>query len=123
MQSYDTSYAKSMKLQADSKYKHGSCDSPTVELDSESTASPNPSNGLGSKMDKSTSKRSGAWTDSVPANGHRSDQDRSVRREVKGRGNGIKKIQVTVTFDGAEDLVVEAKLKKKDQRDHWRTIA
>ena len=122
MQSYDTSYVKSMKLQADGKYKHGSCDSPTVESDSESTTSPNPSDELGSKMDKSTSKRSGAWTDSVPASGHRSDQDKPVRREVKGRGNGIKKIQVTVTFDGAEDLVVEAKL-KKDQRDHWRTIA
>ena len=105
MQPYDTSYVNSTKLQADGKYKHGSCDSPTVKLDSESTTSPNPSNELGSKMDKST------------------DQDRPVRREVKGRGNGIKKIQVTVTFDGAEDLVVEAKLKKKDQRDHWRTIA
>ena len=122
MQSYDTSYVNSMKLQADGIYKHGSCDSPTVKLSSESATSPNPSNELGSKMDKSTSKRSGAWTNSVPASGHRSDQDRPVHREVKGRGNGIKKIQVTVTFDGAEDLVVEAKL-KKDQRDHWRTIA
>ena len=122
MQSYDTSYANSTKLQADGKYKHGLCDSRTVQLDSESITSPNPSNELGSKMDKSTSKRSGAWTDSVPAGGHRSDQDRPVRRELKGRGNGIKKIQVTVTFDGAEDLVVEAKLKQKDQRDQWRTL-
>lgn len=123
MQTYDSSYANSTKLQADGKNKHGSCDSGTVKVDSEFTTSPNPSNGLGSKMDKSTSKRSGAWTDSVPASGHKSDQDRPVRRELKGRGNGIKKIQVTVTFDGAEDLVVEAKLKKKDQRDNWRTIA
>ena len=123
MQSYNSSYANSTKLQADGIYKHGSCDSETVKLEPEFTTSPNPSNELGSKMDNSTSKRSGAWTDSVPASGHRSDQDRPVRREVKGRGNGIKKIQVTVTFDGAEDLVVEAKLKKKDQQDNWRTIA
>ena len=123
MQSYVTSYANSTKLQADGKYKRGSCDSRTVKLDPESTTSLNRSNELGSKMDRSTSKRSGAWTDSVPASGHRSDQDRPVRREVKGSGSGIKKIQITITFDGAEDLVVEAKLKKKDQRDHWRTIA
>ena len=123
MQLYDTSYANSTKLQADGNYKHGSCDSETVKLDPESTTSLNRANELGLKMDKSTSKRSAAGTDSVPASGHRSDQDRPVRREVKGRGNGIKKIQVTVTFDGAEDLVVETKLKKKDQRDHWRTIA
>ena len=123
LQLHDTSFANSTKLQADGRYKHGLCDSGTVKLDSESTTSPNPSNDFGSKMDKSTSKHFGGWTDSVPASGHRSDQGRLVRREVKGRGNGIKKIQITVTFDGAEDLVVEAKLKKKDQRDHWRTMA
>ncbi|KAM0799356.1 hypothetical protein BDR22DRAFT_333420 [Usnea florida] len=122
MLSYDSLYADPTKLQADGKHKHGSRDSGTVKLNSEFTTSRNSSNDLGLKMDESTSKRSAAWTASLPANGHRSDQDRSVRRELKGKGNGIKKIQVTVTFDGAEDLLVEAKLKKKDQRDKWTTI-
>ena len=120
MLSYDSLYANPTKLQADGKYKHGSRDSETVKLNSEFTTSRNPSDELRSRMDKSTSKRSAAW---MPANGHRSDQDRLVRRELKGKGNGIKKIQVTVTFDGAEDLLVEAKLKMKDQRDNWTTIA
>ena len=122
MLSYDSLCADPTKLQADGKYKHGSRDSGTVELKSEFTTSRNSSNELGSKMGKSTSKRSAAWTASVPATGRKSDQDRSVRRELKGKGNGIKKIQVTVTFDGAEDLLVEAKLKKKDERDNWTTI-
>lgn len=35
-----------------------------------------------------------------------------VHREIKARSNGIKKVQVTVTFDGADHLVIEANLQK-----------
>ena len=43
-----------------------------------------------------------------------SESPRTVRRESKASNKGIKKIQVTITFDGAaEDLSIEAKLQRK----------
>lgn len=57
----------------------------------------------------------GNGTRSLPATVERSDQHGPTPREFQGGGKGIKKIQVTVTFDGAEDLVVEATLRKRDQ--------
>ncbi|KAL9136189.1 MAG: hypothetical protein Q9175_002598 [Cornicularia normoerica] len=122
MQSYTSSYANPTKLHADGRSEQGSSGFETARPESELTASPNPSHQLRSKVVNLSPKRLGARTDPLPAGVHRSEQDGPVRRELKGRGKGIKKIQVTVTFDGAEDFVVEASL-KKDGQEHWRTIA
>lgn len=123
MQPYTSSHADSTKLHADNKAEQGSSSSSIARPAQQFAASPNPSHQLRSKVVNLSPKDSGIWTDSLPASVHRSDQHGPVRQEFKGRGKGIKKIQVTVTFDGAEDLVIEATLKKKDRQEHWRTTA
>ena len=123
MRSYTSSYANSTRLRRDDRPEQGSYSSGTTRQEQESTASPNSSHALRSKVVNLSRKSLGTLADSLPASVQRSDQHGHVREEVKGRGKGIKKIQVTVTFDGAEDLEIEATLKKKERQEHWRTMA
>ena len=81
------------------------------------SARPSLSHGPRSDVASLTRKYSGNGTRSLPVNVERSDQDGPMPRELHGGGKGIKKIQVTVTFDGAEDLVVEARLRKRDRHE------
>lgn len=124
MQSYNSSCAHATKLPANSRPKQRSSDSGTARPEQESAAAPNHSHQLRSKVVNMFPKRVGTWTDSMPANVHKSDQNGPARQEVKERGKGIKKIQVTVTFDGAEELVIEATMKRRDEQEElWRTMA
>ena len=81
------------------------------------SARPSLSHGRRSDVASLTPKDLGEGTHSLPAHVQRSDQHGPMPREFQGGGKGIKKIQVTVTFDGAEDLVVEATLRKRDRRE------
>ena len=81
------------------------------------SARPSLSHGPRSDVASLTRQYLGNGTRSLPATVERSDQHRPTPREFQGGGKGIKKIQVTVTFDGAEDLVVEATLRKRDQHE------
>ena len=83
----------------------------------EISARPSLSHGPRSDVASLTPKYSEKGTHSLPANVERSDQHGPMPREYQGGGKGIKKIQVTVTFDGAEDLVVEATLRKRDRHE------
>ena len=47
---------------------------------------------------------------------------KNVRRESKTSNRSIKKIQVTITFDGAEELVIDAKLQRRGGLEDWRTF-
>ncbi|KAK3178773.1 hypothetical protein OEA41_000910 [Lepraria neglecta] len=47
---------------------------------------------------------------------------KSVRRESKVSNMSIKKIQVTITFDVAEELVIDARLQRKGDLGDWRTL-
>ena len=47
---------------------------------------------------------------------------KSVRRESKASNRSIKKIQVTIIFDGAEELVIDARLQRKNGSGDWRTL-
>ena len=87
------------------------------------SARPSLSHGPRSHVASLTPKYLGKGTRSLPANVERSDQHGPMPREFQGGGKGIKKIQVTVTFDGAEDLVVEARLRKRDRREQSKTTA
>ncbi len=118
LQSYASSYAGSTKPKADDRPEQGSSGSGTARPEQEFTPSPDPSHNLRSKVVNWSPKRLGTQTVSSPAGEHKSDHHRHMRRELKGRAKGIKKIQVTVTFDGAEELVIEATLKKKDRQEH-----
>lgn len=121
--SYPSSHAISTKLSGDNRAEHGTPSSGTARPEHESTTSLNSSHEFRSKAINLSPKSVGTEADLLPASVHKSDQHGPVRRELKGRGKGIKKIQVTVTFDGAEELVIEATLKKKDGQEHWRTMA
>ena len=81
------------------------------------SARPSLSHGPRSNVASSTPHCLGNGTRSLSANVERPDQYGPMPRESQGGGKGIKKIQVTVTFDGAEDLVVEATLKKRDRHE------
>ena len=116
MQSYASSYANLTELHADNRPEHGSSGSRTAEPDQTFTTNSYPSAHLRSKVVYLSPTPSGTRRNSLPANVDKSDKYEPARREVKGRGKGIKKIQVTVTFDGAEELVVEAMLKRKDRQ-------
>lgn len=122
MPSYSPSYANPAMLHGEVRPGQGSSSFGTARPEQESTASPNSSHELRSKVVNLFPKRLDSPADSLSASVHRSDQDESVGRELNGRGKGIKKIQVTVTFDGAEDLVIEATLKNRDQQKRWRTM-
>ena len=123
LQSYTSSYAGSTKPKADDRPEQGSSGSGTARPEQEFTPSPDPSHHLRSKVVNWSPKRLGTQAISSPAGEHKSDHHRPMRREFKGRAKGIKKIQVTVTFDGAEELVIEATLKKKDRQEDCRTMA
>lgn len=123
MQPYTSSSADSMKQRAHHRPEQGSSGSGTARAEEGLTASRDPDQQLESKVVDLFPECSETWTDSLPPSVHRSDQHEPVHREVKGRGKGIKKIQVTVTFDGAEDLVIEAQLQNKDRHERWRTMA
>ena len=47
---------------------------------------------------------------------------KSVRRESKASNRSIKKIQVTIIFDGAKELVIDARLQRKGDSGDWRTL-
>ena len=81
------------------------------------SATPSLSHGPRSDVTSLTPKYLGNRTRSLPATVERSDQHGPMPRKFQGGGKGIKKIQVTVTFDGAEDLVVEATLRKRDRQE------
>ena len=80
-------------------------------------ARPSLSHGPQSDVASLTQQYLGNGTRSLPATVERGNQHGPTPRESQGGGKGIKKIQVTVTFDGAEDLVVEATLRKRDQQE------
>lgn len=88
-----------------------------------STARPSLSQGALSEAVNLTPKPLGSGTGSSPAGVQRSEQPGPVHRDPQGGGKGIKKIQVTVTFDGAEDLVIEAVLRMTDRQEQWKTMA
>lgn len=122
-QSYTSSNASSLRMHADSRPEQGSSGSGTVRPEQEFTGSRNPSHQLRSQVINFSPKRLSTSTDPLPARVNKNIQGEPVRRELKGKDKGIKKIQVTVTFDGAEDLMIEATLKRKDRQEHWRTMA
>ncbi|KAL2048472.1 hypothetical protein N7G274_000384 [Stereocaulon virgatum] len=47
---------------------------------------------------------------------------KTVRRASKASNRSIKKIRVTITFDGAEELVIDAKLQRRGGLEDWRTL-
>ena len=121
--SYTSPHASSTKLSGDNRIGLGSPDSGTARPEQGSTTSPNSSHEFRSKVVNLSPRSWGNRANLMPASVQQNDQHGPVRREVEERGKGIKKIQVTVTFDGAEDLVVEATLKKKDRQEQWRSMA
>lgn len=99
MQAYTSSSADSTKRRADSRPKQGSPGSGAARAEDGFTASPDPSQQLGLKVVNLSPARLETCTDSLPAS--RIDQDGPVHREAKGKGKkGIKKIQITISFDG-----------------------
>ena len=119
MQLYTSSPANSRKLHANNRLERRSSGYGTARPNQDFAASPSPSHAIRSKVVNMSPAHVGIWTKSMPADTHRSDQDVPVRRELQGRRDkGIKKIQVTVTFDGAEELVIEATLKRMDRQEH-----
>ena len=114
-QSYTSSQKKSTKLRADTRLEKGSASSETSRPQDEFSAGPSLDRQPRSEVVNFPPKRLGNGTSSLPTSVHGIDQEGPPRREVQGGGKGIKKIQVTVTFDGAEELVVEAMLKTHRQ--------
>jgi hypothetical protein len=47
---------------------------------------------------------------------------RTMRGESKASNRSIKKIQITITFDGAEELVIDAKLQRRGGLEDWRIL-
>lgn len=123
MQPYAPSSADSIRRRADSQLEQDSFGSRTARAGEGFTASPDPCQQLRSKVVNVSPTRRETWTDLLPASVHRRDQDGPVHGEVEGKGKGIKKIQVIITFDGAEDLVIEAQLQNENGQEHWRTTA
>ena len=117
-QSYTSSYTKSTKLRADTRLEKDSSSSEIMRPENGFSAGPSLDRQPRSEVVNFAPKRLGNGTGSLPTSDHGSDQDGPPRREVQGGGKGIKKIQVTVTFDGAEDLVVEAMLRKRQRQEH-----
>lgn len=62
-------------------------------------------------------KRSSASTGPSTASVQVSGLPKTVNREMKSSGKGIKRIQVTVTFDGVADLVIDARLDPRDEHE------
>ena len=114
MQLHTSSCAKSTILHGDNSLEKGSSGSESAGPKPGFAARPSLSHGPRSEVVNLSPKRLGSGTGSFPANVQKSDQHGYMRREPQGGGKGIKKIQVTVTFDGAEDLVIEATLRKRE---------
>ena len=101
MQAYTSPSVDSTKRRDDSRPEQSSSDSRAAKVEEGFTVSPDPSQQLGLKVVNLSPVRLETCTDSLPASVQRSDQDGSVHREVKGKGKkGIKKIQITISFDG-----------------------
>ena len=113
VQSHTTSYSK----------EKGSSGSEVARPGQGLTARPSLSHGALSEAVNLTPKPLGSGTGSSPAGVQRSEQPGPVHWDLQGGGKGIKKIQVTVTFDGAEDLVMEAVLRMTERQEQWRTMA
>ena len=119
-QSYTSSNAETTMLHADNGLNKGSSGLKTVRPRQGFTANSSLSSQPRSEVQSLTPKHLGTGKASLPASVPRSDQNVPIHQEARGGGGkGIKKIQVTVTFDGAEDLVVEAT--SRDRHEHWRT--
>ena len=117
MQAYNPSSANSTKRDADSRPEQGSSGSTAARAEEGFSPSPDSSQQLGLKVVNLSPARLENCTDSLPAS--RSDHDGPVHREVKGKAKkGIKKIHITISFDGAEDLVIEAQPQNKDGQEH-----
>ena len=116
-QSRIQSHASSHATSSDKSPIRRSSGSETARAKEGISARPSLSHGPRSDMASLTPTYSGKGTRSLPAHVERSDQHGPMPRESQGGGKGIKKIQVTVTFDGAEDLVVEATLRKRDRHE------
>ena len=116
-QSRIQSHASSHATSSDKGLIRKSSGSETARPKEGISARPSFSHGPRSDMASLTRTYSGKGTRSLPAHVERSDQHGPMPRESQGGGKGIKKIQVTVTFDGAEDLVVEATLRKRDRHE------
>lgn len=114
VQSHTSSFAKSAMLHPANRLGKGLSISKTTRPEQGSPTRPSFSHRPRSEVVNLASKRLGSGAGPLPANVQRSDQYGHMGRESQGGGKGIKKIQVTVTFDGMEDLVIEARLKKRD---------
>ena len=118
MRSYTASHADSRKSHVDFGITQPPSSSATTRPEQETSTSPKPSLQHQSKVVNLSPKRVGTPTESSVQS---SGQHGAMRREIEGRGKGIKKIQVIVIFDGAEDLMVEATL-SEDGQEHLRTM-
>ena len=112
-QSRVQSYNPSPATLSDKSLEKRSSDFETAKPEETLSARPSLSQGPRSDVASLTAKYLGNGTRSLPATVERSDQHGPMPRDFQGGGKGIKKIQVTVTFDGAEDLVVEATLRRR----------
>lgn len=92
-----------------------SSSSATVNIQARSSAEAPPSQGLeaAEQFVEHSRASAGGSIASVPSNG----VPDSVSREVKSSGKGIKRIQVTVTFDGAADIVIDTRLDPIEYRE------
>ena len=117
-QSHTFSHAKSTNLHASENLENGSSGCETARPGQGFPARPNLSHRPRSDVVSLSPECLGNGTRSLPANVERSDQHGPMPREPQVGGKGIKKIQVTVTFDGAEDLVIEASLRKRNRHEH-----
>ena len=124
MQPYQPSYAKTTIVHANGRKEKCSSGSETIEPAQRFTYSPSLPPQHRSEIFNLGPKSLRTGQCSSPASAVRSDQNVPVHREAQPGGKGIKKIQVTVTFDGAGDFVVDATLMKSDRREHheghWR---
>ena len=117
-QSYTFSHRKPTKRRADTRTETGSSSSEVTRPEKGFSAGASLDLQPRSEVVNFAPKCVGNGTGSLPTSVHESEEDGPPRRGVQGRGKGIKKIQVTVTFDGAEDLVVDAMLRKRYRREH-----
>ena len=113
IQSYNSSHATLSDISLEKKSSYFETARPKEAL----SARPSLSHGPRSDVASLTPTYLGNGTRSLPATVERSDQHGPMPRDFQGGGKGIKKIQVTVTFDGVEDLVVEATLRRRDRHE------
>lgn len=114
VQSHTYSFAKSAMLHPANRLGKGLSGSETARPEQGFLTRPSVSYGPRSEVVNLAPKRLGSGPGPLPTHVQRSDQYGHRGRDSQAGCKGIKKIQVTVTFDGVEDLVIEARLKKKD---------